>query len=64
MTPHGPYVIGKPSPLLGRVADVDPSLPRLVDLPAGDLPILTVGALSALVKHGLNELFPEESDFI
>ena len=60
MTLRGPCVILKPSPLLGRVADVDPSFRHLVDLPAGDLPILTAGALGALVKHGLNELFPED----
>ena len=60
MTPKGLSGIGKPSPPLGRVADVDPSSSRLVDPPAGDLPILTVGALGALVKDGLNELFPED----
>mgnify|MGYP001426492085 CR=1 FL=1 len=60
MTPYGLSGIGKPSPLLGRVADVDPSSSRLVDPPAGDLPILTVSALGALMKDGLNELFPED----
>ena len=60
MTPYGLSGIGKPSPLLGRVADVDPSSSRLVDPPAGDLPVLTVGALGALMKDGLNELFPED----
>ena len=39
---------------------MDPSSSRLVDPPAGDLPILTVGTLGALMKDGLNELFPED----
>ena len=39
---------------------MDPSSSRLVDPPAGDLPILTVSALGALMKDGLNELFPED----
>ena len=39
---------------------MDPSSSRLVDPPAGDLPVLTVGALGALMKDGLNELFPED----
>ena len=39
---------------------MDPSSSRLVDSPAGDLLVLTVGALGALMKDGLNELFPED----
>ena len=39
---------------------MDPSSSRLIDPPAGDLPVLTVGALGALMKDGLNELFPED----
>ncbi|MEC8814781.1 MAG: exodeoxyribonuclease VII large subunit [Actinomycetota bacterium] len=39
---------------------MDPSSSRLVNSPAGDLPVLTVGALGVLVKDGLDELFPED----
>ena len=39
---------------------MDPSSSRLIDSPAGDLPVLTVGALGALMTDGMNELFPED----